>query len=142
MADVVLFDVDGTLALMNRGEGGRGPFDWKRVGEDAPNPAVVDLAHMIIRDCRYQIIVMSGRDEVCRPETEKWLSELQVFYAELYMRPHRDNRKDSVVKAELYRQHILGRHDVRWVVDDRDQVVRMWREEFGLTVFQCAPGDF
>ena len=34
---VVLVDIDGTVALMS----GRSPFDWSRVGEDAPNPAVI-----------------------------------------------------------------------------------------------------
>ena len=29
----------------------------------------------------------------------------------------------------------------KFVVEDRDQVVKMWRS-LGLTCFQCAKGDF
>ena len=43
----VIFDLDGTLALGHFGEPDRrGPFDWHRVSEDTPNPAVVALVLM------------------------------------------------------------------------------------------------
>lgn len=138
----VLFDVDGTLAL--RQEGGRDWYDWARVGEDLPNPAVVELAHLLIAAQASggpELIVVSGRDAVCRPQTEKWLTELDIFFSELHMRAHKDNRKDSIVKREIYERDIAPRWDVAWVVDDRQQVVLMWRE-LGLTVFQCAEGNF
>jgi hypothetical protein len=57
------------------------------------------------------------------------------------MRPTGDRRKDWVVKSELYRDHNEPRYEVLLVLDDRDQVVRAWRE-LGLTVFQVAEGDF
>lgn len=134
----VLVDIDGTLA--HRGD--RSPYDWSRVGEDEPNPAVIELVQTIAAAGRHRIILMSGRDEVCRQQTEVWLDAQVVPYEALHMRPHKDNRKDSIVKAELYRHHIEGRYDVAWVVDDRDQVVRMWREELGLTCLQVAEGNF
>lgn len=139
----VIFDVDGTLAL--RQAFGRGPFDWHRVGEDLPNPAVVELAHLVIAAQTHggpELIVVSGRDEVCRPETTRWLTERNIFFRELYMRPRNDNRKDSIVKREIYERDIAPHYDVAYVVDDRDQVVRMWREELGLTCFQVAAGAF
>lgn len=134
----VLVDIDGTLAH----RGNRSPYDWSRVGEDQPNPAVIELVQTLAAAGRHSIILMSGRDEVCRQQTEMWLDAQQVPYAELHMRPRKDNRKDSVVKADLYRAHIDGRYDVAWVVDDRDQVVRMWRQDLGLTCLQVAEGDF
>lgn len=132
----VLVDIDGTLAHHH----GRSPYDWQRVSEDTPNEPVADLVRIL--DDRMHIILMSGRDEVCRPQTEAWLKEHLIPYDELYMRPHKDNRKDSVIKRELYERHVAGRYVVAFVIDDRDQVVRMWRGELGLTVFQCADGDF
>jgi hypothetical protein len=45
------------------------------------------------------------------------------------------------VKEEIYRQEILGRYNVWMVLDDRDQVVEMWRN-LGLRVLQVAPGAF
>jgi hypothetical protein len=57
------------------------------------------------------------------------------------MREYGDQRKDSIVKAEIFDQEIRGRYHVVAVFDDRDQVVRMWRS-LGLTVFQVAEGNF
>jgi hypothetical protein len=138
----VLFDVDGTLALRGDRPGVRAFYHWNRVGEDQPNPAIVELAQTIAAAGQHRIIVMSARDSVCRPETEQWLKDHRIPFDELHMRAPRDNRKDAIVKQELYRQHIEGRYHVAFVVDDRNQVVRMWRDVLGLTVLQCADGDF
>lgn len=134
----VLVDIDGTLAIRT---GDRSPFDWSRVGEDDPNPPVIELVQIIRAAGQHRIILMSGRDESCRTQTEMWLDAQQVPFDELYMRPEKDNRKDSIVKEELYRKHVDGRYDVAFIVDDRNQVVAMWRS-LGLSCFQVAEGDF
>ncbi|TDC59557.1 polynucleotide kinase [Micromonospora sp. KC207] len=134
----IIVDIDGTLAL----RGDRSPYDWVRVGEDQPNPAVIELVQTIAAAGRHRIILLSGRDEVCRRQTEMWLDAQRVQFDELHMRPRKDNRKDSVVKAELYRTLVESRYAVAFVVDDRRQVVEMWRDELGLTCFQVAEGDF
>jgi hypothetical protein len=138
----ILVDIDGTLALRGDGPGVRRFYDWQRVGEDAPNPPVVELVRLVADAGRHRIVLMSGRDGVCRPETEAWLAEHKVPYDELWMRAERDNRKDSIVKRELYEAHVAGRYAVAWILDDRDQVVSMWRRELGLTVLQVAEGAF
>lgn len=148
---VIICDIDGTLALM----GDRGPFEWHRVGEDTVNRPVAGLLELvenfesmcIDRAVTWvnepQIIFLSGRDEVCRPETEAWLSKAGFSSGEfkLYMRPEGDNRRDSVVKLELFDRYIRYNYDVQFVLDDRDQVVEMWRG-LGLACFQVAPGAF
>ncbi len=53
------------------------------------------------------------------------------------MRRDKDNRKDSLVKEELYLEHVAGNYEVAFVVDDRNQVVAMWRS-LGLSCFQVA----
>jgi predicted kinase len=134
---VVLVDIDGTVALMN----GRGPYDWGRVGEDSPNPAVI-AAVRAMHAAGNAIVFCSGRDEVCRAETEAWLELfVGVPYEGLFMRPEGDSRKDSIVKREIFDSEIAHRWRVIGVFDDRQQVVRMWRA-LGLTVFQVAEGDF
>jgi hypothetical protein len=133
-----LVDIDGTLALMRAG--GRGPFDWHRVGEDLPNPAVIELARALAF-AGYYIVLMSGRDEACRDATARWLRVHDVPHTALFMRPQGDMRKDVVVKAELFDKHVRGVWDVRGVIEDRTQVVTMWRA-MGLTVAQVAEGNF
>jgi predicted kinase len=141
--EVVLVDIDGTIADMGKGlPGRRGPYDWHRVGEDTPIGPIVRLVKDLLQ-VGETVVFMSGRDESCRAETEKWLAEhlTDVFQPVLYMRPAGDIRKDSVVKRELFEEHIAGRYAVRLVLDDRATVVRMWRS-LGLTVLACADGDF
>ena len=133
----VLVDIDGTVALM----AGRGPYDWSRVGSDAPNPAVI-TAVRAMHAAGHAIVFCSGRDEVCRAETEAWLElYVDVPYEALFMRPEGDNRKDAVVKREIFDADVRDRWRIVGVFDDRQQVVRMWRS-IGLTVFQVAEGDF
>lgn len=133
-----LVDIDGTLALME--PGGRSPYDWHRVGEDALNEPVYTIVRALSL-AGFQIVLMSGRDAVCREATERWLAAFRVPYTALYMRKEGDMRKDNIVKDELFEAEVRGCWDVAGVVDDRDQVVRMWRAK-GLTVAQVAEGRF
>ena len=140
-----LCDIDGTLAL----RGDRSPYDWSRVGEDEPNKPVITVARALA--ARSGLIFMSGRMEQCRAETRMWLhsyvcehSRLPVCMDQypLLMRKDGDNRPDQIVKRELYEWHIVGLYEVEGVLDDRDRVVAMWRNELGLTCLQVAPGNF
>lgn len=139
----IIFDLDGTLACM----GDRSPYDGKSCSVDKPNVSVVDLANIIhdygdregIRDLH--VIIFSGRNGESKPETIEWLKEHAVQYNELHMRAEGDFRKDSIIKREMFDTHVRDKYNVLFVVDDRDQVVEMWRE-MGLTCLQVAPGDF
>ncbi len=141
----VLVDIDGTVA----DKGARSPFDWHRVGEDAPKRPIIRLVQAL-HSSGYAIVFFSGRDAVCRSETMAWLEQYFGWKCEstattdyeLFMRHSGDNRKDSIIKHELFEQHILGRYYVELVIDDRQQVVDMWRRTLGLTCVQVAYGDF
>lgn len=136
----ILVDVDGTVAL----RGDRGPYDWSRVGDDLPNQRVIDVARNLWRGGEREVVFVSGRDEVCRDETEDWLVRHIPWSLPptLFMRPKGDNRNDAIIKREIYDREIAGTYDVFVVLDDRDRVVRMWREDLGLTCLQVAPGNF
>ena len=139
----VLVDIDGTLAL----KGDRHPHDLSRVHEDRPNEPVIEVVRAL-HHMRNFIVFMSGRNEgrdgEVRHATEQWLFDHLEFAggSYLYMRKYGDNRKDAIVKRELFDTHIRGIFNVRAVLDDRDQVVRMWRDELGLTCLQVADGAF
>ena len=140
MPQVVIVDIDGTVAL-RLGEKPRKPYAFNRVSEDAPNPPVISVVHALAQ-VGHKIVFVSGRDEVCRTDTLTWLKRhVGLEDVELYMRKAGDSRRDSTVKRELYEAHLAHR-EVLCVIDDRDQVVRMWREELKLTCLQVAYGDF
>jgi predicted kinase len=136
-------DIDGTVAL----RGDRDPYDETRVSEDKPNPRVVEQVQINIRAGLIPIW-LSGRTAGCTVDTWHWLYENVIpptpsgLSGCLYMRRVGDNRKDSIVKRELFDEFVRGRYNVRFVLDDRKQVVDMWRDELGLTCLQVAPGNF
>ena len=138
-----IVDIDGTLAL----RGDRSPYDWAKVGLDSPNKPVITVARALA--ARSSLIYMSGRMEQCREETRLWLhthvcdgSLHCLCSSPLHMRKDGDSRPDQIVKRELYERHVKGLYEVEGVLDDRDRVVKMWREELGLTCLQVAPGAF
>lgn len=133
----VICDIDGTVAKMS----GRSPYDWKRVGEDSPVEDVLETVHAM-ELAGYWVLFTSGRDAVCRSETNWWLiTNYQGTNWTLLMREEKDNRPDWIVKAEIFDKEIRDKYNVRCVFDDRNQVVSMWRK-IGLTVMQVAEGEF
>jgi predicted kinase len=133
----VLVDIDGTVALMSD----RSPYDMTRVDLDTPNHAVISAVRAM-QAAGNLVVFCSGRSDDCRDATEAWLrTHVGVPFEGLHMRATGDNRKDSIVKAEIFEREIRGNYHVVGVFDDRAQVVRMWRA-LGLTVFQVADGAF
>lgn len=139
----VIVDIDGTLAHGT----GRSMYDFAKVYTDAVDIAVRDLVQLHAKPDEATgiphsyVVLLSGREETCRKETEGWLKDNNIPYDELYMRPAGDNRDDTIVKGELYDKYIAGRYNVRVIYDDRNKVVKMWREQ-GLKVLQVQDGNF
>lgn len=134
----IIVDIDGTLAKMN----GRSPFDWSRVGEDKVNEPIKEIVLAYKKATQCVVIIFSGRDGVCRTETINWLNENRIHYDKIFMRPEGNNEKDSIIKRRLFDTHVKDKYDVQFVLDDRNQVVDMWRKDLGLTCLQVEYGDF
>ena len=144
----LIFDVDGTLLDIEhrRHFVSDGNNDWKsfldpKVMEgDTPNQPVVDVA-IALRDAGAEIVVVSARNERHREVTENQLRRAGVEFSHLFLREDDDFRPDSEFKRDVL--HAL--RDADWhpdlVFDDRNQVVKVWREE-GVPCFQVAEGDF
>lgn len=123
-AKVYIFDIDGTLAK----HVDRGPFEEHKVHTDAPIEPVVRVLKAL-RQSGYHIVFVSGRTDGCEEATRNWLKvHTNEWNAELYMRKSGDQRKDSIIKKEIYEQHIFPKYEVLGVFDDRMQVCRMLYE--------------
>lgn len=136
MKKAIIVDIDGTLAKMN----GRGPFEWSRVGEDKVNEPVKTVVNAMKK--LYTIIIFTSRDGICLTETINWLIENQIHYDKIFIRQQGNYEKDSVIKRRLYDMYVKDEYQVDFVIDDRNQVVDMWRKDLGLTCFQVDYGDF
>ncbi|MBR3898848.1 MAG: hypothetical protein IKJ44_01075 [Elusimicrobiaceae bacterium] len=143
----ILFDIDGTLADLN----GREKFlkqkkpDWKnfnaKIEEDVPNTPVVELYRTLYESGKFELILVSGRQERFRKVTETWLAWHEIPFDVLLMRPDEDQRPDSQVKQDILNVLKTQGKDILFCVDDRQSVVDMWRQN-GITCLQCQKGDY
>lgn len=138
----VVCDIDGTLT---RGPRNRSPYEWSKVGNDLPNEGVTlmldgiaALNHGAMPLHKNKVYIFSGRDSVCRPETEKWLHDNGIEYDMLVMRKKHDTRSDEIVKSEFVETHIKGKVNVLIWFDDRQRVSTMLRDVYGINVAQIG----
>ena len=148
----VIFDLDGTLALIDKRRAistkDNGKMDWdkffdpKNIKLDVPNTPVIKMAQMLDSQ-GFNIVILSGRSKVSYRTTRQWLIQNDVPFDDLHMRPTSDDwhyMKDSDLK-QIWLDTVVDKDDVFVVFDDRNQVVDMWRKN-GLTCFQVADGNF
>lgn len=139
-------DIDGTVAdlthrrhwLLDK------PKNWKafeqNMIEDEPIEWVINTV-LYLQKQGLSMIMCSGRGEQNRKVTENWLEKHGLHLVKLYMRAKGDYRADDIIKSELLDQIIEDGWNPKLTFDDRDRVVRMWRDR-GLTCVQVAEGNF
>jgi hypothetical protein len=132
----IIVDIDGTVAE----KGDRSPFDWSKVSSDTPKKEIIDIVN-VFRKQDKEIIFFSGRKEQCKEQTKKWIYDNVCEDYWLYMRKDNDDRNDAITKRELFDENIRGKFFVEFILDDRDRVVKMWRE-LGLVCLQVSEGSF
>jgi hypothetical protein len=140
-----VFDLDGTLANLDHRLWyiQKPDPDWRgffsACDADSPiEPVVRILRHL---DQSSYVVIFSGRSDEARDLTVNWLDKHEIPYDALYMRKEGDIRHDHIVKKEILDQAIADGWKPILFVDDRKQVVDMWRS-LGYICLQCAPGDF
>ena len=149
----VIFDLDGTLAdietrrVISIKENGKMDwdifFDPKNISLDIPNRPVITMARLL-KESGHRIVILSGRSKVTKDATREWLKQFDVPFDILKMRP--DNKEfkfmpDDQLKKLWLDKLLPNTDDVLCVFDDRDKVVKMWREN-GLSCLQVAEGNF
>lgn len=154
--EVVVCDLDGTLCNIdhrlqfvkepkNLPEGATWKKDWKSFSEscvtDTMNRWCYLLLAGLVEGAGFGVVFASGRSDEYRPHTEEWLKKNNVDYGPVYMRLRNDYRQDSIVKENILDFEILTRFKPMFFIDDRKQVVDMWRRR-GFTCLQCADGEF
>lgn len=133
----IMCDLDGTLALLHK----RGPFEELLCESDELNQPVANVV-LNYHKSGYKILLLSGRRDIARQQTENWLKKHNIPYDLLLMRSAKDASKDSIVKRQLFEENIQHKFYIEFVLDDRNQVVDMWRNELNLPCFQVFYGDF
>ena len=150
MKKTVIFDLDGTLALIDKRRAlaakDNGKINWKtffdpmNISLDEPNIPVIEMAKTL-KAQGHSVVIFSGRDSISRTETMAWLKKFGVPFDVLKMRPEGSFTPDDVLKQDWLDQLFPNKSDILCIFDDRDKVVKMWRSN-GIACFQVAPGDF
>lgn len=143
-----IVDLDGTITndaqrqhLVNQD-----PVDWDcyhRQGvHDSPVRPIIRMLQVINRAPAYnaeknRIEIWTGRSDITKDDTIRWLRKYGVPYDELRMREHGDNRDADVLKAAWYAAapHINPTNTV--VFDDRVTQAQWWRS-LGFTCLDVA----
>lgn len=132
----IIIDLDGTLAL----NWGRDPYKADTCDQDCINkPVAVVVKAMALLD--YAIIIITGRNIAYIKPTKLFLKKHKIIYDALYMREDDGSKSDSRLKKQIYEDHIQKKYNILFVLDDFHAVVKMWREELKLIVFQVNEGN-
>lgn len=140
LTKAILVDIDGTIADL----GHRSPYDYKHISWDKAKKEIITLVKNM-KNAGYEVIFVTGREHSAKDDTIAWICKNFEWFAEdfiIFTRENKDFRKDAVIKKEIFENNIRNNYFIEFVLDDRDQVVEMWRKELGLVCLQVNYGDF
>lgn len=148
MRKVVVVDIDGTVANSEhrlhfiKGEKKAWDAFHDAAGDDEPIDEVIQLVRALSL-AGYEIAFVTARVERTRKQTEKWVfnNVLPYYFHKVYMRADGDFRPDYQIKEEILFRELGGPENVLLVLDDRTQVVEMWRRH-GIRTLQVAEGNY
>ena len=112
MKKTIIFDLDGTLALIDRRRdlarmsNGKINFnilhDPSNIHLDEPNPPVVRIAQMFAED-GFNIVIFSGRSDKTATATLSWLTHNRIPFKKLVMRDSKTNHftPDDILKKDM-----------------------------------------
>lgn len=148
MRKVIVVDIDGTVADISHRVHHleqKTPKDWIsfRQGHEKDKPImhIINLVKTLSKT--HDIVFCTGREESEREVTEHWLNKnYPAFcYEALLMRPNNNRQPDAIVKPKLLTAYGLNPNIVEFILEDRNSVVKRWRE-LGYVCLQVADGDF
>ncbi len=136
---MVVFDLDGTIAddshrlplikLENRWD------EYFQLSyKDAPISWVIRL-NGLVASGGHKIIILTGRSDIVKDDTSKWLEKYNVKYDDMIMRKNGDNEPSTTWKPKMM-DIIEKKYGKCWfIVEDQNKNVKMWRE-LGYNVLQ------
>lgn len=144
----IIFDVDGTLAdvqhRLHHLE--KEPKDWagffSDMKNDPPIKPITELFRLLanVQNEEFYLLVVSARPDSYERVTTDWLHGEDLYFNDIYMRKAGDFRPDNIVKEEILQKILEDGYEPFLVIDDRPQVVEMWRS-YGIKTLQCDSSE-
>ena len=133
----ILVDLDGTLYE----HVARTPYQYDLVYTDRVFKHILEIVNLYHK-AGYKILLASGRPDSCMTDTRRALARDYVPVHALWMRKTGDDRADLHVKLDIFNENIRRYYNVVLSLDDRDQVVDLYRNMLKLPTLQVANGNF
>ena len=149
MKRIILCDIDGTLAkigdrakILEKDELTEKDYDEFNA-RSATSSCIQDIANIVrnLKDAETKIYLITAREKKWKKITQHWLRLNEIPYDNLLMRNDGDKNSDADVKLKIVKEYVNPKR-VWFVLEDRDDVVQMYREELGLTCLQVNKGDY
>lgn len=126
-----IFDLDDTLAdNAHRMEHLR-QGDWDTYFSLCPHDPLIEHVAEVAKALNsfgYAIVIITGRNDSVKKETEDWLKQHGLLVEKLYMRKKGDFRSNSVMKLEALAELRNAGYEPLMVFDDQPTSCKMWRE--------------
>lgn len=140
MRDTYVFDLDGTLSdgsgrlhLLPDAANRNNTHSWDdfnmAADKDLPILPNIQLMNDLFQFGK-RIVILTGRSDVSKTITEKWLWEHGCNFNHLIMRSRDDHRKDTDYKTEKLQE--IGMHRIVACFDDLEHVAKHIRS-LGIT---------
>ena len=145
--NVYISDIDGTIADNTHRQDLAMVKEWDAFFDLCDEDKPIKHMRLLLNDLSVagrhgaQIVYVTGRPERVRSKTFQWLHDHDFPKGRMFMRQDGDHRPDHIIKVELLAIVRAEIGDPVMVFDDRNSVVKMWRE-LGVPVAQVAEGDF
>jgi uncharacterized HAD superfamily protein len=149
MKRIILCDIDGTLAtigdrakILEKDELTEKDYDEFNA-RSATSSCIQDIANIVrnLKDAETKIYLITAREKKWKKITQHWLRLNEIPYDNLLMRNDGDKNSDADVKLKIVKEYVNPKR-VWFVLEDRDDVVQMYREDLGLTCLQVNKGDY
>ncbi len=133
---IVICDIDGTIANNDhRQHFLEGKKDWvgffSSADQDKPIKNIIQEI-ISLHNKNFEIVFVSGRPELYRGLTIKWLAKFFHFEINLIMRKNNDKRDKILVKKEIYNDKFKEK-EIYLVFENDPKLVEMWLSK-GLEV--------
>lgn len=129
---IVVVDIDGTIAkvpkermdFLESGNTNWNEFYDMDFSNDKPIFEIIELVWNLTK--HYEIVFCTGRSEIIRDVTEKWLRSYSLF-GKLLMRPNDCEVADAKMKPALLLDNNITFDNIAFILEDKNCVVNEWR---------------
>lgn len=151
MKRIIICDIDVTIAeigdranIINNSDRIMTAEEYDEFNRrSAEEPCIENIANIIrnLKDSETKIYLITAREEKWARITNEWIKLNDIPCDGLYMRENEDKSSDADVKMKIVKDHINVKK-VWFVLEDRPDVVQMYRDDLGLTCLQVNKGDY